>query len=519
MAKGRRILQIIFLLLFVFLFIRARYPYEVDLASDIFLRFSPLVPLFYFIDNLNVPLFLLPALVILILTPFLGRFFCGWICPLGTSLDLIDRILGAPSNKISQKWIKMRWIKFWILSLAIILAILSINIWGYFDPIAIFTRITTIIFYPFLTFVIESLLILGVKISFFEPIATRIYDWFKITVMPENQAFHQSVIWIFLLALFIFGLEKLSRRFWCRNVCPAGALLGFLSQFRFYERIVSDICPLCNRCQVECKMNAIPAGKVKETNKVECIECFNCGENCPPKKKSISYRFRWAPYHSKPDFSRRKFLGSTVTGIAILGLFGIHINSKNAEAKLIRPPGALPEDEFLDRCIRCLECIRICQTNGRCLQPAGFDQNLLNLWTPIAEMRQGYCEYNCNLCCQVCPTDAILPLSLELKQKTPIGLAKFDKNLCIPFERNEDCIVCEEHCPTPDKAIKFDLKEAILADGNRKIVKYPYVEKELCIGCGICEEKCPLPNLPGIFVTKENEKRWEKIPQNFSELR
>ncbi len=122
-------------------------------------------------------------------------------------------------------------------------------------------------------------------------------------------------------------------------------------------------------------------------------------------------------------------------------------------------------------------------------------------------MREGYCEYNCNLCGEVCPTDAILPLSMETKQKTPMGLAFFDKNLCIPFERHEDCIVCEEHCPTPDKAIKFDMKEAQLPDGSRRLVKYPYVVRELCIGCGICEEKCPLPNLPGIFVTRENEKR------------
>jgi ferredoxin len=260
-------------------------------------------------------------------------------------------------------------------------------------------------------------------------------------------------------------------------------------------------------------MNAIPEGNVKETHKVECIECFNCGERCPPKAKSITYRFRWSPYHSKPDYSRRQFLGTAITGMAALGLFGIQINSKNAEAKFIRPPGALPEEDFMDKCIRCLECVRICESNGRCLQPAGFDQNILHLWTPIAKMREGYCEYNCNLCGLVCPTDAILQLPVEVKQKTPMGLAHFDKNLCIPFERHEDCIVCEEHCPTPDKAIKFEIKESILPDGNQKMVKYPYVIRDLCIGCGICEEKCPLPNLPGIFVTKENEQRLKEIPQ------
>ncbi len=130
------------------------------------------------------------------------------------------------------------------------------------------------------------------------------------------------------------------------------------------------------------------------------------------------------------------------------------------------------------------------------------------LWLPVAVMREGYCEYNCNLCSQVCPTDAIMPLTLEEKQHTPIGLAHFDKNLCIPYARNSDCIVCEEHCPTPDKAIKFDVREVVTREGEKKMVKYPYVIKELCIGCGICETRCPLPGQAGIYVTTANEHRY-----------
>jgi len=94
-----------------------------------------------------------------------------------------------------------------------------------------------------------------------------------------------------------------------------------------------------------------------------------------------------------------------------------------------------------------------------------------------------------------------------------MGLAYFDKNLCIPFAQNKDCIVCEEHCPTPEKAIKFDIKEVLLADGTLHNVKYPFVVRELCIGCGICETKCPVPGAPGIFVTTENQQRPECISE------
>ncbi len=512
MARFRRLIQIAFLLFFALLFIRARYPYEVKIPSDIFLRFSPLGPLYYFIDTLNLPLFFWPAIIILLLTPILGRFFCGWICPLGTSLDIFSRITGSPNNRKSQKWWKFRWVKFAVLSLTIILAVLSVNLWGYFDPLAIFTRITTVILYPFFTFMTGALMLAGAKVPFLQSSSYAAYDWFKTAVMPENQAQLLGVFSVLALIAVVFGLEKLSRRFWCRNICPAGALLGFLSQFRFYERIVGDSCPVCNRCQTECKMNAIPAGNVKETHKVECIECFNCGEKCPPKSKSITFRLRFKPYRSAPDFARRKFLGSAAGGLAAIGLLSIGFPHKTDKGKHIRPPGAIPENEFMDRCIRCLECVRICESNGGCLQPGGFDKSLLDFWTPLAEMRHGYCEYNCNLCGKVCPTDAILPLSLEVKQKTPMGLAYFDKNICIPYARNEDCIVCEEHCPTPEKAIKFDVREAQLPDGSRKMVKYPYVDRNLCIGCGICEFKCPLPNAAGVFVIRENEKRFDSLP-------
>jgi polyferredoxin len=450
-------------------------------------------------------------MVIILLTPFLGRFFCGWICPLGTSLDIYNRIFRSRLQKNSVKWKKLSWLKFGVLSATIFAAIFSLNIWGYFDPLAIFTRIVTVIVHPFVSIISEKTVLMFTEISFMENFIYKIYDWFKTVFMPEKQPMMMGIFGILLLTFIIFGAEKLSRRFWCRNICPAGALLGFLSQFRLFERLVSNSCPVCNKCHIYCRMNAIPKENIPQTNKVECIQCFSCAEECPPKFKSITYRFKFMPYRSKPDFARRQFIASMATGVATLGLMGFSYPDKTANSTMIRPPGALPETEFLDRCIRCLECVRICESNGMCLQASGLDTSILDLWTPVAKMREGYCEYNCNLCGQICPTDAILPLTLVQKQLTSMGLAYFDKNLCIPFARNEDCIVCEEHCPTPDKAIKFDMKEAILPDETMRLVKYPYVDRQLCIGCGICEYKCPLPGKPGIFIIRENENRWTSI--------
>ncbi len=510
MVRSRRITQIIFLLFFIFLFLKARYPYDDSLSSDIFLRFSPLIPLFDFIDNLSFSMLFWPALIILFFTIFLGRFFCGWICPLGTTIDISSKLLKSPSNKISIKFDKLRYLKFGLLLASIILAIFSVNLWGYLDPLSIFNRALTVTLYPLSTLLTETILLQTSNISVLEDAAYWIYDWFKLVLMPEDQSYLQQIFFISLFFLAILGTEKLSRRFWCRYLCPAGAWLGFLSQFRLYERIVGDVCPVCNKCQVECKMNAIPEENVAQTSKIECIECFSCGSLCPPKAKAITYQWRWKPYHTPIDFSRRQFITTSAASFVTLGMLAAGLPNREKKDRLIRPPGSLPEEEFLNRCIRCLECVRICASNGRCLQPDSIHNNVLELWTPVALMREGYCEYNCNLCGQVCPTEAILPLSLDQKKNTPMGLAYFDKNICIPFAQHKDCIVCEEHCPTPDKAIKFETKEVILPDGTDHLVKYPYVIKELCIGCGICEEKCPLLGAPGIFVNTDNQLRLTK---------
>ena len=507
LARWRRAVQLAALLFFLVLFILARYPYSGVLDSDLFLRFSPLLPLFSLIEDLQLPLRYWPAVAILLLTPFLGRFFCGWLCPLGTTLDAAGQLLKSPDNRVSGKWRHLRPLKFAILAASVLLAFFSIHIWGYFDPLSLLNRAFTAVIYPIATLAAEGILLAASTLPLIEGPAYALYDWFKVLLMPEEQAFMQQVVWIALFFGIIVGLEKVTRRFWCRYICPAGALLGFLSQFRLLERVVGESCNDCEICHQACKMDAIPEGNAREGNKVECIQCFNCSEICPPKFDAIRYGWRLRPYRTPIDYSRRHFLHTALGSFAALGLMSIGLRNRDAATTLIRPPGSLPEPDFLNRCSHCLDCVHICQSNGRCLQPGGIRTSLLELWSPVAVMRMGYCEYNCNLCGQVCPTEAILPLTVEQKQKTPMGLAYFDKDLCIPFAKLQDCLVCEEHCPTPDKAIKIEPRDTQLPDGTIKPVKYPYVVEELCIGCGICVTKCPIPGRAGIFVTIENQLR------------
>ena len=192
-------------------------------------------------------------------------------------------------------------------------------------------------------------------------------------------------------------------------------------------------------------------------------------------------------------------------GVVIPLFSGVRSLAKTPDPHLIRPPGALAEKEFLNRCVRCGECMKVCI--GNALQPTFIEAGFEGMFTPKVLPRLGYCEFNCTLCGQVCPTGAIAELSVSEKHLVKIGHAFFDKNLCLPFAKGMPCIVCEEHCPTPDKAIKFREVVVVNDQGQQVTVKQPYIVDALCIGCGICENKCPIPGQAAVRITSAGEHR------------
>jgi polyferredoxin len=504
MRTARRLFQVLFLLFFFFLFFQARYPYETGLPSDLFLRASPLVAIATMISARAFIATMVIGLVVLLLTIPLGRVFCGWICPLGTTLDASDRFLiKARRQKPRQRdTLRFRSYKFVLLVFLLVTAVFSTQLVGYFDPIALFTRVTTLVFFPVLIFIIHAAFDIGFSLGVLEDQVYRLYNTAQESFLPLSQPAFYQVLLTLLLFSGILALGFFQKRFWCRNLCPLGALLGIFSKYRIVKRYVSSDCTSCSICQRECKMNAIE-DDYSINNTVECIECDTCQHVCKPD--AISYTFGLNPGKNEIDLSRRKFVLASVAGLGGIGVLSAMARDRNRAGNAIRPPGALKEDEFLDRCIRCQECVKICNSTGGCLQPALTQKGLESLWTPISIPRLGYCEYNCNLCGQVCPTGAIENLDIEEKKNVKMGTAYFDKSRCIPWYSHNDCLVCEEHCPVPDKAIKFDIQNVETFDGSVKEVKFPYVVEDTCIGCGICENKCPVVGKPGIFVTAATE--------------
>jgi formate hydrogenlyase subunit 6/NADH:ubiquinone oxidoreductase subunit I len=119
----------------------------------------------------------------------------------------------------------------------------------------------------------------------------------------------------------------------------------------------------------------------------------------------------------------------------------------------------------------------------------------------------GHCDYDCTACGQVCPTDAIPVLALETKREVVIGQAYIDEKRCLPWADGRTCLVCEEMCPLPKKAIQLEDVVVESEDGQKTEVRRPHVVRKHCIGCGICENRCPLPGEAAIrvYVPAEGE--------------
>ena len=379
--------------------------------------------------------------------------------PFGTSAEPTGR--GRVNGRRNSR------LRYLILVAALGGALISIKLLGLVDPLVIFSRAATA----------------GIA-----------------NLLGSRQAFERGGLTYFsLLFIAILVLEVWQPRFWCRHLCPQGALLSLVSRFSLFNRRVSAACSNCGMCRQACPMDAIPQDE-HDTDYSDCTLCLECESACPVK--GISFGFGglslavWKPsakfapsslasrrqgeYVASPSIlpgqgiSRRQFLqgvGALAAGLAVMPLTRIEKRPQS-----LRPPGALPEADFLNVCIACQECIRVCPTHA--LQAAFLQTGLSGMGMPVLVPRLGGCSLgmSCSqLCQQVCPVDAIKPVNQpELK----IGTAHVDHSACLAWDQGAKCLVCVEAC---------QYHAAIPYQGRVTI------DVDKCVGCGFCESGCPVP--------------------------
>jgi len=194
----------------------------------------------------------------------------------------------------------------------------------------------------------------------------------------------------------------------------------------------------------------------------------------------------------KKGVTRRRFMGDilkTACGVGLFGLgLGLYSNrASSLPAHYIRPPGALPEDEFNGACIRCGLCVRDCPYDMLYLGEVG--QNIPT-GTPYFVARKAACEMCEDIpCVAACPTNA-LDHDLKDINDARMGLAVLvDHETCIAF-LGLRCEVCYQICPIKDEAITLELRHNVRS--GKHAIFIPVVHSERCTGCGKCEEACIL---------------------------
>jgi len=445
----RYALQGISFVFFVFLFATLFYPlgWQASLLQW-FSRLDPWVLFSHLRWQHSMPLWGWLPLLTLVTTLLFGRVFCGWLCPFGALLMLVDKVsrtvfknrslekIALTRTKILHRSQPMRY--FWLLFLVVI-------------------------------FVLGSNWVL-----FLTPFALLSHEIVRI--------FQGAVPWVLI---GIIASALFFSRLWCSVLCPTGLLLSIIARLRLFRYQVAGNCVQCAKCTANCSVGAAPAdtGVAKEG----CLACGDCQRVCPTKAVNwlrISYgrlkseiEFESGITGAKNKHSRRQFFKIAFTIAVAAALWQ---KTVRAAKKVLRPPGALQEADFTSVCNRCGRCIKVSPNNA--LQPMPITDGIECFETPYIIPREASCIL-CLACQEVCPTGAIAQVPLEQIQ---MGSAVIDKLRCIAWNENKLCFICGEQCPIL----------AIEGDGQHR----PMVLLDKCVGCGSCEKACPVDGEAAIRI-------------------
>ncbi|MDR0871014.1 MAG: 4Fe-4S binding protein [Planctomycetaceae bacterium] len=435
----------------------------------------------------------------LIITLLFGRIYCSVMCPFGILQDGIARIAKLIRRKKAKYQFRPEMYKtrrllllLFIIGIAALPVVVSL-----LDPYSNFGRLMEFVFRP--VYLTGNNVLAG-----FIPNSFR-YQYVRVEFVPFAVAF----------AVFLFAgvLSFFYGRRYCNTVCPVGTLLGLFAKFAPVRIRLNSQCVSCGLCEKVCKGECI-GSKRKTVDVSRCVECFNCLNVCKQKAVGFTYNFTnnepAAPLPVKPETGetssaanatqRRNFIQG-----AILALFGVktaetfaqglptgesRVAYKNPHPVL--PPGAKSRGHLIHHCTACQLCVAKCPSNV--LTPSVTDLGIRGFLVPVAKFEHGFCNYDCTICTQVCPTAALMKIdTVAEKHKLQIGNVVFLKENCVVHTQNTNCGACAEHCPTGALSMR-----PYGPPGSTLTI--PEVSPDLCVGCGACESICPVRPYRAVYV-------------------
>jgi MauM/NapG family ferredoxin protein len=472
-------------------------------ADRIFFAIDPLLALSESLTTRTLAAGAAIALLPIALTFLLGRFFCGWVCPMGAVNHFVS--WAASTRRRRPRSVDRRWAraKYLVLAAVVVMAAGGSRLGVVIDPIALFSRSLSAFVLPAAGVLVEPS-VLAPAVNPTGPTATRpeppMLSPRAPLPPPHRLVLHATGIAVVFFAVVLLNIY--TRRFFCNTLCPLGALYGLVARFSLLRVGAGEECAECGTCAEGCPSQNGPRG---EHAVQDCLLCMNCVADCPLSAAQLRPATT-ADRHGVPfDIGRRQLFASAVVGLGISTIARLAPEGRAPDRRFLRPPGALAEPEFLSRCVRCGQCAQACPTDF--IQPAGLEAGPEGLWTPVVDPALGYCAWDCNQCTRVCPSEAIRSMTLADKQAFKIGTAVVDRSRCYTWADGMNCTVCAEHCPVPGNAIHFHEEPIWSFAGERVLVKRIHVVSDRCTGCGICEHVCPRFDAPGIVVGCDDEQR------------
>ena len=466
------------------------------LINLFFLDFAGFLPLgFHSVTKIQ----LVPALlalnvevlvILLVLSLVFGRVYCSFICPMGVYQDVVAWLSKKFTKKKKYTFSKAMTVLRWtVLAATVIAFIFGFNfLVGLLDPYGAYGRIVTHIFRP--AYLAGNNLLEYIFSSFDN------YTFYKVGI------YSLGLLSTLIALATLVGIGLLAwrnGRTWCNTICPVGTLLGFISRYSLFRlEFDDDKCNSCGLCAMKCKASCINS-KDKKIDYSRCVTCFNCIEAC--NRSAMKYApYKWkktvtnVPENKTVDESKRRFLSATVvTAVAATSLMGQKVASITGKRALKRnlpivPPGGLNVENLQEKCISCHLCVSKCPSHV--IKPAFTEYGLGGMMQPRLYFDHGFCNYDCTVCSDVCPSKALRPLTVEQKHQTQVGQVHFIRHNCIVFTDETNCGACSEHCPT----------QAVHMVPYKGVLTIPETDVSICVGCGGCEYVCPAKPYKAIYV-------------------
>ncbi len=458
-----------------------------------------------------------------------GRIYCSVLCPLGILQDFIYRLkkwaylLTGRKKKLRTRYQKpQNLLRFSVLGITIVSWIAgSAFLLLLLDPYSNFGRIAA--------GAVRPLAIRGNNLLADLLLKFDVYSVYHI----ENAYLTVPLVVFAMVLLLVLTIMVWTReRLWCNTVCPVGTFLGVFSRYSLFAvRLDPAGCTGCTSCEQRCKARCIDM-KSRTVDASRCVACFDCLDSC--RKSAIHYKFMvprlkeadakaptetfganvvatkqganevrttGLPSEGEPNpyrLSRRRFIQGSAIALTALPFMAYARKEEPVYEKRSRyplPPGA--SDDFKNQCTACQLCVTKCPM--QVIRPGFLEHGLTSMMQPLLYFQPHcYCNYDCTVCGDVCPNDALKPLSVKEKRLTQMGVVHFVEDQCVVKVKNQDCGACAEHCPT----------QAVHMVPYKDGLTIPSVSTEVCVGCGACESICPVRPL-AIFV--EGHRRQVRI--------